>query len=158
MTKEAQQLNISSPQLPRYRRAPSRLDEGSQPHCYQSPKDYYRHQYFETLDLLLRELEDRFNHQNGFLAPVLALENLLMNASNGKNIDTEFDVVKESCYSSGCDFDALQKQLPLLSDMIRQALPEIKVVTSLRTVCDAMNSQFGYKSIFSEVHKLLRLY
>ncbi len=46
--------------------------------------------------------------------------------------------VKESCYSSNCDFDALQKQLPLLSDMIRQALPEIKVVTSLRTVCDAM--------------------
>ncbi len=89
---------------------------------------------------------------------MLALENILMNASNGKDFDTEFDVVKESCYSSDCDFDFLQKQLPLLSDMIRQALPEIKVVTSLRTVCDAMNSQFGYKSLFSEVHKLLRLY
>ncbi len=74
---------------------------------------------------------------------MLALENLLMNASNGKYFDTEFDVVKESCYSSDCDFDALQKQLPLLSNMIRQALPEIKVVTSLRTVCDAMNSQIG---------------
>ena len=157
MTKEAQILNISSPQLPRCRRAPLRLDDGSQQHRYQSPKGYYRHQYFETLDLFLRELEDRFN-QTDFLAPVLDLESLLMNASNGKYFDAEFDVVKKSCYCSDCDFDALYKQLPLLGDMIRQALPEVKLVTSVRTVCDAMNSQAVYKSLFSEVHKLLRLY
>ena len=40
---------------------------------------------------------------------MLALESLLMNASNGKDFDAEFDVVKKSCYSSDCDFDALHK-------------------------------------------------
>ena len=53
---EAQQLAIGEPQLPRYRRPAARIDSGSHPHCFSSPRDYYRHLYFEACDLLLREL------------------------------------------------------------------------------------------------------
>ena len=34
----AEEVNIDEPQLPHYRRVPMRLDEGSQPHRYDSPK------------------------------------------------------------------------------------------------------------------------
>ena len=35
--------------LPRYRKAPRRLDDGAQPHRYNSQKDRYRHAYFWSL-------------------------------------------------------------------------------------------------------------
>ena len=56
VVEEAQQLAIGEPQLPRYRRPAARIDSGSHPHCFSSPRDYYRHLYFEACDLLLREL------------------------------------------------------------------------------------------------------
>ena len=54
-------------------RTPARLDDGSQPHRYATPKDYFRHQYFQACDLLTRELEDRFQ-QRDLLPPVISLE------------------------------------------------------------------------------------
>ena len=36
---------LSEPQLPRYRRVPSRVDDGSSPHRFKNPKDYYRQKY-----------------------------------------------------------------------------------------------------------------
>ena len=38
---EAKQLKIDEPKLPRYRKAPARLDDGSQPHHYSTPRDYF---------------------------------------------------------------------------------------------------------------------
>jgi hypothetical protein len=49
------------PSLPRYRKRPRRLDEGVAPHRYLSPKERYRHTYFEVLELVKGEIERRFN-------------------------------------------------------------------------------------------------
>ena len=38
------------PVLPRYRRAPARLDDGASPHRFKCPKNYYRVQYYEACD------------------------------------------------------------------------------------------------------------
>ena len=46
----------------------------------------------------------------------------------------------------------------MLADAIKVALPSVRKVTSIRTICDAMNAQTVYKSMLSEVHKQLRLY
>ena len=86
VVEEAQQLAIGKPQLPRYRRPPARIDSGSHPRCFSSPRDYYRHLYFEACDLLLRELTDRFDQQE-LLPPVLGLESLLIKAANGETYD-----------------------------------------------------------------------
>ena len=40
------------PSLPRYQQMPRRLDEGVVPHRYQSPKERYRHIYFEVLEFV----------------------------------------------------------------------------------------------------------
>lgn len=50
------------------------------------------------------------------------------------------------------------RHLSLLVDVIKEACPEVKKVTSVQTVCDAMNTKETYTSVLSEVHKLLRLY
>ena len=153
VVKCGEDLNIDSPRLPRYRRAPPRLDDGSLPHQFSTPKEYFRQQYFQTCDLLLQELENRFDQS---LHPVLALESLLLKAANGQCFEEQLQTVRESCYSGDFNFDDLKRHLLLLVDIIKQGTPSVKEVTSIRTICDAMNSQPVFKSMLHEVHNLLR--
>ena len=43
-------------------------------------------------------------------------------------------------------------------DLIRQALPGVKQVTSVGTIYEAMNTQQVYRPMLCEVHNLLRFY
>ena len=106
---------------------------------------------------MIEELVDRFE-QKTVMEPVLALESLLLKSANGECFDEQLKKVKESVFQSDLDFDRLQKQLGVLVDVIRQALPSVTKVTKVRTICDAMNVQDTYKEMFTETHKLLRLY
>ena len=107
--------------------------------------------------MLIGELNDRFEQQN-LLPPVLALESVLLNAANGLNYQDQLTVVQQSCYKDDFNFSQLESQLGMLADAIKVALPSVRKVTSVRTICDAMNAQTVYKSMLSEVHKQLRLY
>ena len=111
----------------------------------------------EVCDLLLRELEDRFE-QRQLLPPILflSLENILLKAANGEPYEEYCQMAKMSGYKDDINFDHLQKQLPLCADLIRQALPGVIQVTSMHTICEAMNTQQVYKSMLCEVHNLLR--
>ena len=73
VVKKAQDVKISSPSLPRYRKAPKRMDNGSNPHQFSTPRDYYRREYYQTCDLLLGELDERFE-QSKVIPSVLAVE------------------------------------------------------------------------------------
>ena len=157
VVQNAEDLTVGSPRLPRYRRAPARIDDGTSPHRFASPRDYYRSLYFQACDLLLRELEDRFD-QKELLPPVLALENLIITAANGESYDDALQSVEDSCYAGDLDFSMLRRHLPLVYDVVKEATPGLRRVTSIRTVCEAMNVCRTYKTILSEFHKLLRLY
>lgn len=61
---QSKSLRISELKLPRYRKAPRRLDEGSEPHRFNTVKDYFRCQYFEACDLLVNDIESRLNKNN----------------------------------------------------------------------------------------------
>lgn len=157
VVKIAQELGIGNPALPRYRRPPARIDDGSHPHQFSSPQDFYRHLYFQTCDLLLSELQDHFN-QKEKLAPVLALETLIIKAANGQGYESMIQSLEHSCYAEDIDFTVLSRHLPFLPDVIKSFDPIIRKVTTVRTVCDAMNSNTVYKQMLSEVYKVLRLY
>ena len=72
------------PILPRYRRAPRRMDDGAQPHRFTCPKDRYRQAYFEVLEQACGEIESLFDQSD--LSVVSNIESLLVNASNGQDI------------------------------------------------------------------------
>ena len=74
------QQYTDDPVLPRYRRPPKRLDGGAAPHNFTTPRDYFRVQYFEVLDLLNDEISRRFDQAS--LALPRAIEELLTKASN----------------------------------------------------------------------------
>ena len=107
--------------------------------------------------MLHQELENRFS-QTGLLLPLLALESLLLNASNGLSFQEQLDKMKSSCYQDDFNFDHLKKHISFLADVIKQGTPMVKKVTSICTICEAMNREPIYKTLLSEVHKLLRLY
>ena len=46
-------LSVGARQLPRYRKAPLRVDDGAPPHRFASPRDYYCSLYYQACDLLL---------------------------------------------------------------------------------------------------------
>lgn len=157
VVKKAQSVKIESPIVPRYRRAPRRVDSGSAPHQFSTPKHYFRSLYYQVCDLLLGELEKRFE-QSRVIPSVLALEKLLLTAANGESYEEHLQYICKSCYKEDLNVLQLQKQLPLLVDVIKHGTPLVKKVTSIRTVCEAMNAQSVYKTMLSDVHKLLRLY
>ena len=92
-----------------------------------------------------------------YLSPVLSLENLLQ-VANGESYDDDLKSLQSTCYRENINLEQLQKQLPLLVDIIRQALSKVSRVTSVQTICEAMNTQNVYKSMLAEVHNLFRLY
>ena len=82
-----------------------------------------------------------------------------MKAANGNDCSTELNEIDDkSLYKDDLDIDRLRRQILLLVDVIRVGVPSVKEVTSVRTICDAMNHEHAYKTTLSEVHKLLRLF
>ena len=145
--KSAEELGVDKPEFPRYRRAPRRVDCGSNPHQFSSPKEYYRSLYFEACDLLIQELQDKFDQQE-ILPPVITLETLVTKAANGEPYEDQLYVLKNSCYKNDFNFSVLNRHLSMLVDIMKE----------VQTVCDAMNTNETYKSVLSDFHKLLRLY
>ena len=80
-----------------------------------------------------------------------------MKSANGDSCVQELSDMKESIFSTDVCMDKLENQLTIVIDAIRVELPEVKKVTSIRTICDAM-AQHVNKDLLSEVHLLLRLY
>lgn len=49
------------PMLPRQKSLPRRVNDGAPSHQYTSPHDYFRQQYYEVLDLMMNEINRRFD-------------------------------------------------------------------------------------------------
>ena len=152
----AKKCKIGEPQLPRLRRPPKRLDNGSDPHVFTSTKDYYRQIYFESCDLLIAVLDERFNKQH--MSPVLMIERLLISAANAESFEDQMENLTLSCFKDDVNVMDLKMQLPLLPDVIRKGSPQVKKVTSIQTICEAMNTSDVYRSMLPAVHQMLRLY
>lgn len=91
---------IDEPKLPAKRKRPNyrsivdhmQIDgypATGEPHHPETAEEYYRQQYFETLDLIISSVKDRFD-QPVFVA-FLKMEQFLLNAIKGKNFDNELD-------------------------------------------------------------------
>ena len=59
------------PTLPRARCPPRQIDDGAPAHVFDSPKSYFKKQYFEVLDLVTGELKKQFQQERGL--PVAAV-------------------------------------------------------------------------------------
>lgn len=139
------------------------MDDGTSPHVYKTPQDFYCRQYFEVLDLLVGELTRRFDQK--FLAAPKALEEVLLTACASQFTITDGISIPEiivNTYSQDINIEKLKVQLLMLPDLIKtykssHDLIHLKV-TSLRTLCKIFLALTLSKEMLSEVDALLRLY
>ena len=142
------------PTLPRPRKLPCRIDDGAPSHQPMTPKDMYRQKYFEALDIVSEEIKRRFDQRD--IKIVVEMEQLLLDSANG--VDTTIPESIKTMYRSDLDIERLSVHLRMLPDAVKQynntsSLP-IKKVTSIRTLCDVLNTA-GTKQLLSQVHVLL---
>ena len=121
-----------------------------------SVEDYYRSIYYEACDLLSGELQRRFENQH--VPVVLSIEQTLIKAANNHDFWSYLEVFEKSCFGTDVKISDLTRQLPLLYDLIHKVIPTIKKVTSILTICDALNSNCTYKSMFPAVHHCIHLF
>ena len=154
--KESQELT-GEPVLPRQRKLPKRLDSSSSSHQFESAKDYYRQKYFEVLDIVVNEIQRRFD-QNDFCV-ASDMEQMVINAANG-DVNTIPETVRDM-YSKDLDIPRLSTHLSMLPDIVKgynsvSASP-LQQVTKVQTVCSMMNEVPGAKSLCSELHRTLQI-
>ena len=115
---KAKKLQIDELRLPRCRKQPKWYDQGSCPHVFAAPKEYFRQQCFGACDLMLGELDDRFNQPS--LSLVVAMENTLVNAANALAYDEPLTILKNqitiiiSTMKSSCPFARYNQTSTLL--------------------------------------------
>ena len=63
---------------------------------------YYQKDFFEPCDLLVEELDRRFDQVK--MKPVIALEKVLPQASNSLNFQESLQVLQASCFRNDFDF------------------------------------------------------
>ena len=74
----------SAPVLPRYRTPPKRPGEdAAQAHRFDTSEEYFRQQYFEAIDVLVKQLKDRFEQRRPSGLPMAAkIEEILLGDVN----------------------------------------------------------------------------
>ena len=158
VVKEATEKDLQQPTLPRQKRIPKRIDDNTQNHVYSTPKDFFRHQYYEVLDLLNEELVSRFDQPTYMI--LKEMESLLIDSCNCKHtaISSNF----KNLYAKEFNFDVLTAQLSMLPSVITAANMDcnlgIKKVTSVNTLCDVFNTSNFPKTMLVEVNKLIHIY
>ncbi len=155
---ESKDLTTKEPSFPRHRKLPRRYDGEGQAHQYEELKAGYRHAYFETLELAAANVEKRFHHKD--IRTIQEIETLLLKAGNGETVDSLSSLV-QSYLGKDFDLKRLKIQLSLVHNMMKTANSEsvpVTKVTNVRTIAEAMNTSDIYKTMLSEVNKLLKLY
>ena len=141
--------------LPRYKKAPKKLDDGSRPHQFPNVKSFYRQQYTECIEILIGEIRRRFSQRDS--DHLIAVEELLISSANGQTVHASMDHILQSHGGVDLDLQQLKVQLSMLNNLIK-ATTNIREVTKIESICDALNQCSINKIMFSEKHKLIRLF
>uniref|UniRef100_A0A1X7V7W0 Uncharacterized protein n=1 Tax=Amphimedon queenslandica TaxID=400682 RepID=A0A1X7V7W0_AMPQE len=97
-------------------RQPSRrYNSGTQEYTHSSPKELYRQQYYEVIDLLVNEIDRRFDQET--FSILQEMETLVIQSCNNKK------PTPSSRFSSmyNDDFHQLSHQLEMLQDLVTTA-------------------------------------
>lgn len=155
----ASKFDISDPVLPRKRKVPKQFDDGNaEPEYDGSPKNMYRRIYFESLDLLVQAIEDRFD-QPGYKM-YSCLESLLIKAVkkenysnelqevlrvykhdfNASNLSTHLSILGSTIPQENYFISDIIKYLQKLSSAEKELMKEVMLLAKLILVMRATNS------------------
>ena len=130
------------PTLPRMRKIPKRINDGDPNHQHPSAKALFRQQYYEVFDVLLSELNRRFDQPT--FSVLQTIERLIVDSCNGNAMELPSTSTVQSMYAADLKMDSFRVQLSMLPDVVRTANTEYQMgickVTSISTVCEIFNT------------------
>ena len=144
--RNAEELDVNEPVMPRKRKAPRHFDPASSTHADNSPEDLYRRYYFEVIDNLIGEIERRFDSHSFELYG--NMEDILLSAPKGELASCEdkvHDIV--SHFSGDLEQSDLTKELALLKN----------VLSGSEITYDTLRAKVSEYRVFPQVLTLLRL-
>ena len=152
VTSKQQTLEVSDPVLPRRRKTPARFAVGTEAgHHPASPKELFRQQYFECLDLIIVFIKDRFDQPS--IHTLKNLENLLLKSARNEDYSEELEYVL-SFYHDDFSGASLASHLQLLGT----AMEDIENHPSIQDIVIYLKSLSpSQRSIMSEVCTLVKL-
>ena len=130
---------------------------------FETPEDYYRKTYFEVIDIIVLELSQRFSQES--LRIPLQIESTLLKATNMVS-DVENGNIDETLlkfYAKDLDGKKLLRQIAMLPDLVNEIkktspYDHLKSVTNVRVLADILKTSPLTLAMFSEVHKLVRIF
>ena len=154
--KKKDQLHIDGPELPRKRRVPRRYHDGNSNDYFfpSTPKDHYRQIYFETLDMVLASIKERFDQPD--FRKYQSLQELFLKAVKGQHWNEE---IKEVCSIYGDDLDKyrLEAQLPLLKPTANSMNYELQKFTVHDLIRFLQGLSHSRKIAMSEIIKAAKI-
>ena len=145
---------VGEPTMPRKRKAPARYEDGAASSEFPScPKAYYKQIYYETLDLIVSFILQRFD-QPGFRT-YRTLQDLILNAAKGVSYEEELQAVT-NFYKDDFHEVTLKVQLELFTTGFSQTEQSsqptfCEVIKYVKSMSPAMQNGM------SEVMKLIKL-
>ena len=147
---KSQKLTVDPPSIPRQRKRPLRYEYGNAPAEFASePEDCYRRIYYETLDLIVESINERFD-QPGY-GLYSNLEQLLLKAVRHDNYDEELTSVS-NLYEHDLHIEDLKFQLATLSVQLSDSHPSL---SDILKYIQTLNKPA--RKIYSEIIILIKL-
>ena len=142
---------VEQPSLPRKRRMPRRLDDGSSGSFSGTVEEHYRLQYYEAIDLAVASIKDRFD-QPGY-AMYCNLEGVLLKGAAGTDYSEELTKVSELYHE--LDTSLLKLQLSNLATHFQ----DNSITVSLEECLEYLRRSLSLaaKQFYSEVCTVVRL-
>ena len=157
VTEETKNLT-EAPKLPQQRRITDRYNDGGVDHIFDTPADFYRKEYYDAFDVVIAELNCRFDIPA--FSIMKEMESILLQSFNGVHVS--FSDHFCTLYKDELNLERLKVQLLMLPDLLKTANEgetlRIHTVTSIGTVIQLMNLNSFSQSFLSEVNNLLRIY
>jgi Domain of unknown function (DUF4371)/hAT family C-terminal dimerisation region len=141
----ASRLGLDEPTLPRIRRFPRRLDEGSQGHVFDTAEEYYRHQYLQLVDAAKAAIDNRFASDTwNFLS---SAESALVTVPVDTHVISNF-------YGSDIDEDRLNLHATMLHDITHHRKLQMNNVGDIISI---FRGDTSLCTLLPEMVKVLRL-
>ena len=146
-------LDVDDPQLPRKRKVPARLAQGTGPAYHpESPEKEFRRFYFEAIDLAVQSIKSRFE-QKGFKM-FSRVEQLLLKAAAGDDFSAE---LRNVCQFFGNDFDEneLEADLLTLHQLYKSCTDEVPSLQSVKAAISSLSA--AEQKLISSACRLFQL-
>ena len=156
VSRRAENLKLSQPEVPRRRTLPKRFDDGGPAHQYTDVISYHRAEtWYAFLDVITRQIEERFVTDS--FRQICNAEDLLIRAATGKPHTNEL----RQFLNFYDDFDelCLEAQLILLHSVVMKQLQNESDVerVSVLGIADVLKKTAGAQQLLDQVWRLTKL-